>query len=456
MIFERVKSEGLAHISYFIGSGNSAAVIDPRRDCQIYVDLAQKNGLKIKHIFETHRNEDYAVGSVELRNMTGADIYHGGGLNWKYGNTVDDGREFRIGRIKISAMATPGHTDESMSYVVYDVSYVKTPIMVFTGDTLFIGDVGRTDFGGRDNIERMSSSQYDSIFNRILPLGDSVILCPAHGAGSLCGANIADRDESTLGFERLNNPMLQMSRDDFIKFKKSQKLEMPHYFRRMEKCNIEGAPLLGCLPLPAPLAPDEFKAQIKRGASVVDTGSPLSFGGAHIQGAYSIWLGALSVLAGWVLSYDKPILLVMEDQSHLDKAVRYLIRIGYDNIAGYLKDGMRSWYNAGFDTERLSLLSVHEFKAKLDKTEALNVIDARTSGEWESGHIQGSQNIYVGNLPAEMGGLTRQKPAAILCNTGFRAGLGASVLLREGCRKVYNVLGGMTAWKAAGYPVVKD
>ncbi|MFA5367863.1 MAG: MBL fold metallo-hydrolase, partial [Dehalococcoidia bacterium] len=212
MIFERVKSEGLAHISYFIGSGSSAAVIDPRRDCQVYVDLAQKHGLKIKHIFETHRNEDYAVGSVELRNMTGADIYHGGGLNWKYGNTVDDGREFRIGRIKISAMATPGHTDESMSYVVYDVSYVKTPIMVFTGDTLFIGDVGRTDFGGRDNIERMSSSQHDSIFNRILPLGDSVILCPAHGAGSLCGANIADRDESTLGFERLNNPMLQMSR----------------------------------------------------------------------------------------------------------------------------------------------------------------------------------------------------------------------------------------------------
>jgi hydroxyacylglutathione hydrolase len=250
--------------------------------------------------------------------------------------------------------------------------------------------------------------------------------------------------------------MLQMSRDDFIKFKKSQKLEMPHYFRRMEKYNIEGAPLLGCLPLPAPLAPDEFKSQMERGDSVVDTGSPSSFGGAHIHGAYSIWLGALSVLAGWVLPYDKPILLVMEDQSHLDKAVRYLIRIGYDNIAGYLKDGMRSWYNAGFDTGRLSLLTVHEFKAKLDKRETLNIIDVRTSGEWESGHIQGSQNIYVGNLPSEVGGLTRQKPAAILCNTGFRAGLGASVLLREGCREVYNVLGGMTAWKAAGYPVAKD
>jgi len=290
VIFERVKSEGIAHISYFIGSGNSAAVIDPRRDCQIYVDLAQKHGLKIKYIFETHRNEDYAIGSIELKNMTGAEIYHGRGLDWKYGNTIDDGHEFRVGKLRITAMATPGHTDESMSYVLTDMSSGNAPIMVFTGDTLFVGDVGRTDFGGLDNAQRMASNQYDSIFKKILPLGDGVILCPAHGAGSVCGSHIADRDESTLGIERLQNPMLQMGKDDFIRFKKAQKLEMPSYFRQMEKYNIEGAPLLGCLPMPMPLTPDEFKAEIERGAVVVDTSYPASFGGAHISGSYSIWL----------------------------------------------------------------------------------------------------------------------------------------------------------------------
>jgi hydroxyacylglutathione hydrolase len=456
VIFERVKSEGIAHISYFIGSGNSAAVIDPRRDCQIYVELAQKHGLKINHIFETHRNEDYTIGSAELKNMTGAEIYHGRGLDWKYGNTIDDGREVRIGKLRITVIATPGHTDESMSYVLADMSSGNAPIMVFTGDTLFVGDVGRTDFGGPDDAQRMASNQYDSIFNKILPLGDGVLLCPAHGAGSVCGSHIADRDESTLGIERLQNPMLQMSKDDFIKFKKEQKLEMPSYFRQMEKYNIEGAPLLGCLPIPMPLTPDEFKAEIGRGAVVVDTSYPASFSSAHIHDSYSIWLGGLSVFAGWVLPYDKPILLVLEDQSHLERAVRYLVRVGYDNIIGYLKDGMRSWSNAGFDTEHLNLLTVQELKTKLDKNETLNVVDARTSEEWGSGHIKGSRNIYVGHIPAEMGDLSWQRQVVILCNVGFRASLGASVLLREGCRKVYNVLGGMTAWKAAGYPMVKD
>ena len=456
MIFERVKSEGIAHISYFIGSGNSAAVIDPRRDCQIYVDLAQKHGLKIKHIFETHRNEDYAIGSVELKNMTGAEVYHGRGLDWKYGNTIDDGREFRLGKLRITSISTPGHTDESMSYILADTSSGNAPIMIFTGDTLFVGDVGRTDFGGPTDVQRMASNQYDSIFNKILPLGDGVILCPAHGAGSVCGSHIADRDESTLGIERLQNPMLQMGKDDFIRFKKAQKLEMPSYFRQMEKYNIEGAPLLGCLPTPMPLTPDEFKAEISRGAVVVDTSYPASFGGAHISGSYSIWLGGLSVFAGWVLPYDKPILLVLEDQSHLERAVRYLVRVGYDNIIGYLKEGMRSWSNAGFDTEPLNLLTVQELKTKLGKNETLNVVDARTSEEWRSGHIKGSRNIYVGHIPAEMGDLSWQRQVVILCNVGFRASLGASVLLREGCRKVYNVLGGMTAWKAAGYPMVKD
>jgi hydroxyacylglutathione hydrolase len=250
--------------------------------------------------------------------------------------------------------------------------------------------------------------------------------------------------------------MLQMSKEEFVKYKLSEKLETPNYFRQMELYNLQGPSLIGCLPIPSPLTPIEFRKEIEQGAIIVDASYPTAFGGAHIKGSYSIWLGGLPIFAGWVLPYDKPILLVLEDQSHLETAVRYLIRAGYDHIVGYLKDGIRGWYNAGFPTEHLNLLTVHELKAKLDRGEKITVLDARTQEEWESGHIRGSKNIYVGHIPQKISGIPRDKPVAILCSVGFRAGLGASILLREGCMDVYNVLGSMAAWKASGYPMVTD
>jgi hydroxyacylglutathione hydrolase len=456
MIFERIKSEGIAHNSYLIGSENDAAVIDPRRDCQIYIDLAQQKGLKIRYIFETHRNEDYAIGSLELDHFTGAKIYHGPGLDWKYGNTLGDAQQFHIGKIRLTAIHTPGHTDESMSYAMTDLSTGEATVMVFAGDALFVGDVGRTDLYGTEEAPRLASNLYDSIFKKILPLGDGAMLCPAHGAGSVCGINIAERDESTLGIERAQNPLLQMSRDKFIKYKMAEKLERPHYFRQMEKYNLEGPPFLGCLPLPAPLTPGEFKKEIERGAVVVDTSYPSAFGGAHINGSYSIWLEGLPVFAGWVLSYDKPILLVLDDEHHLKKAVSYLIRSGYDRIVGYLKGGIEGWYNAAFPVEHLQVLTVHELKAKIDRREELTILDDRGEDEWNEGHIEDAQHIYVGHIQEKMAAIPKDKPVAMFCNVGHRAGLGASILLREGCRDVYNVLGSMTAWKAAGYPISTD
>jgi len=456
MIFERIKSEGIAHNSYFIGSSSDAAVIDPRRDCQIYTEIAQQHGLKIKHVFETHRNEDYVIGSLELNKLTGAEIYHGPGLDWKYGNTLKDGQVFQIGNLELSAIHTPGHTDESMSYTLSDLSSGEATIMVFTGDALFVGDVGRTDLYGSKEAARMSSNLYDSIFNKLLPLGDGVILCPGHGAGSVCGVNIADRDESTLGIERIQNPLLQMSRDDFIKYKAAEKPERPHYFRRMEVYNLEGPPLLGCMPLPSPLTPTEFREEMKKGAVVVDTSEPAAFGGAHIKGAYSIWLEGLPVFAGWVLSYDKPILLVLQDESHLERAVRYLIRAGYDWIVGYVKGGTEGWYNAGFPTESLHLLSVHQLKSMIDHDEELVILDTRAQDEWDSGHIERALHIYVGHLEERLDKVPTDKPVAVICNVGHRAGLGASILLRAGFTQVYNVLGSVKAWVAAGYPVTSS
>ena len=457
MIFERIKSAGIAHNSYLIGSGSDAAAIDPRRDCQIYVDSAQQKGLRIKHIFETHRNEDYVIGSIELNNITGAEIYHGPGLHWKYGNTLRDGQQFRIGSLRLTAIHTPGHTDESMSYAIADLATGEATVMVFTGDALFVNDVGRTDLHGAEEASRLASNLYDSIFNKLLPLGDGVILCPAHGAGSVCGLHIASRDESTIGIERVQNPVLQIrNKDEFVKYKVAEKPERPHYFRQMETYNLEGPPLLGCLPLPVPLTPADFRREMEEGALVVDTSEPAAFGGAHIRGAYGIWLEGLPVFGGWVLPYDKPILLVLEDQSHLERAVRYLIRAGYDRIIGYLRDGTEGWYNAGFPTESLPLLSVHELKAMLDRGEDLLVLDTRGQDEWDSGHIAGSLHIYVGYLEQRLGDVPKGRPIAVICNVGHRAGLGASILLQAGYPKVYNVLGSVRAWVAAGFPVTTD
>ncbi len=307
------------------------------------------------------------------------------------------------------------------------------------------------------DIPRMASNLYNSVFNRILTLGDSVILCPAHGAGSVCGLNIADRDESTLGIERLQNPALQYSnKDEFVRHKSAERPEKPPYFAQMEKYNQDGPPQLACLPIPSPLTPSEFNNEIEKGAIVVDTSLPSAFGGAHIKGSYSIWLEGLPSFAGWMLPYDKPILLVLEDQSHLEKAVPYLIRVGYDRIIGFLKDGIEGWYDAGFPTESLPLLSVHQLKEKLDKGENLVVLDARDQEEWNSGHIQGSLHIYVGHVEQRLSEIPRDKPIAVLCSVGHRAGIAASVLLRAGFPKVYNVLGSVTAWRHAGFPLTTE
>ena len=457
MIFERIKSEGIAHNSYLLGSGNAAAVIDPRRDCQIYADLAQQKGLKIKYILETHRNEDYVIGSVELNNITGAEIYHGSGLGWKYGNTLLDGHEFQIGNLRLTAIHTPGHTDESMSYAVADLTTGKATVMVFTGDALFVGDVGRTDLYGPEETPRLASTLYDSIFNKLLPLGDSVIICPAHGAGSVCGRHIAGRDESTIGIERAQNPVLQLkNKDEFVRYKIAEKPEVPYYFRQMEKYNLEGPPLLGCLPLPAPLSAAEFRAEINKGAIIVDTSEEGAFGGIHIKGAYSIWLEGLPAFAGWVIPYDKPILLVLENQTNLEKAVHYLIRAGYDNIAGYLYGGMESWYNAGLPIESLPLISANQLKNMLDHNEKLLILDTRSQEEWDSGHIKGALHIYVGYLEQRLAEVPRDKPVVVYCRTGHRAGLGASILLRANYQVVYNFPGSIKAWTAAGFPVTTD
>jgi len=300
MILEKIKSEIVSHLSYFIGSDNEAVVVDPRRDWQVYVDIAQREGMNIKYIFETHRNEDYVIGSLELASLTGAEIYHGLWPKFEYGNVLKDGQEFRVGKLAVKAIYTPGHTLGCVSYAVTDLDSGEEPVLVCTGDTLFVNDVGRTDLAGPERRHDWSEKLYDSIFNKLLPLGDHVILCPAHGSGSVCGSRIAERELSTLGLERLINPVLQMSKEEFVKLKVEEHHEYAPYFRMMEKYNVKGAPFIGCGPNLKALKPKEFKEKLDEGAVVVDTRPPPAFGAGHIKGSYSLALKRLG-LGGWVL-----------------------------------------------------------------------------------------------------------------------------------------------------------
>jgi len=454
MKFQVLKSEIVSHISYLVGSKNEAAVIDPRRDCAIYLETAKKWEAKIKYVFETHRNEDYVIGSVELAKATGAQVFHGPGLDWGYGSTISDTQKFSMGSLTMLALHTPGHSPESTCYVLLDSESGNQPVMVFTGDTLFVGDVGRTDFLGPEMTPIMSEKMYKSLFKKLLPLGDGVIVFPAHGAGSVCGGKISEREISTVGIEKAANPMLQLSEEQFIAAKVAERHQTPPYFKRMEQYNLHGPPITGMVANPCPLKPSEFSEKVKKGAYIVDVRTPVAFGGAHIEGSYSLPPSRLSN-AGWVLPYDKPILIVAENLEAADFAERSLYRLGYDNVEGYLANGLESWYKENLPVAKLNLTTVQDLNRMLSSEQDVFVLDVRRENEWNEGHIEGSTRIYLGKLQNETDKLPRNQPIFVICKTANRSSFGASVLLREGFDQVHNVLGGTDAWKKAAYPLVK-
>jgi hydroxyacylglutathione hydrolase len=328
--------------------------------------------------------------------------------------------------------------------------------MVFTGDAVFTGSTGRTDLDRAMETYEMASQLYHSIYSKLLPLGDSVIIHAAHGAGSVCGPHIADRPESTLGIERSLNPSLAgITGPEFIKIKEAEKQEYPPYFEKIRRFNMEGMPPLGVIAPLRPLTPAEFETEMANGAVAVDTREPSAFGGAHIAGSYAIWAGGLPEFAGWILPGDKPLLLIADDPASLDKSVLYLRRLGFERFAGYLGGGIENWFNAGMQIEHLPLLSVHELKARFDRNEDPFVLDVRSGEEWEVGHINGAHHIFVGRLEENLPEVPKDKTVAVLCSVGRRSSIAASILLRAGYPNIYNVIGAMTAWKAAGYPVAR-
>ncbi|MGD2072897.1 MAG: rhodanese-like domain-containing protein [Candidatus Thorarchaeota archaeon] len=452
MIFEKIVSEGLAHNSYLLGSRGEAAVIDPRRDCDIYVTQAMEHDVTITHIFETHRNEDYIIGSLELAAITGADIYHGSHMDFAYGNPVNDEDTFKLGTMELLVLNTPGHTEESISIALIDKEMGDEIYMVFTGDALFAGDVGRTDFFGKAEIPRVAGALYDSIFNRLIPLGDGVIVCPAHGAGSVCGSHMVDHEFTTIGYEKKVNPMLQLSREEFIDHKMNEILYQPPYFKYMETCNKEGAPPLNGLPLSHPLNPQKVESHMEEGVQVLDVRNPSSFSGAHIPGSYNVWEEGVPLFAGWVLAYDSPIIIIDEDTGTVPDILMYLARIGYDSIAGHLAGGFSSWYKSGRPLNTVSTWSVHDLETALDTD--IFLLDVRERSNWnEDGFIEGAHNIFVGEIADRLEEIPQNNHTVIYCDSGFKTSIAASILKKNGYEHITTVLGGMAAWKNAQYPV---
>jgi hydroxyacylglutathione hydrolase len=451
MYFERIESKGLAHYSYLIGDGTEAAVIDPRRDCDVYKKRARDAGMAVKIILETHRNEDYVTGSVELASQTGAEIGHADSqLDYAYGLPVQDGQTWDVGDLKLLAVHTPGHTEGHMSYLLHDPD--GSPWMIFTGDCLFAGDVGRVDLLGMDRAEEMAGLLYESLCQKILPLGDGVIVCPAHGAGSVCGTAISERDMTTIGIERRKNPQLQHREKRAFVSHVARKLERPPYFRKMERCNIRGGPPLGNKPSPIPLRAKEFEKRTKD-AIVVDTRMELGFSAAHVPGALSIWLGGLASFAGWFLPYDKPILLVNENDNFREPFKR-LARLGFERIDGYLAEGMLSWHTAGLESHSIPTVTVQELCRLLDARKNPFILDVRSSAELErNGRIKDAANIHITTLPDHVAEIPKDRPTYIFCGSGMRSMIAASLLKRKGWTNLIVVLGGLAGWNSVSCPL---
>lgn len=453
MFFQRIKTPGIAHVAYILAEEGTAAIVDPGRDVGRYLDVIRDNGLKLRWVLETHRQEDFEMGGATLRRLTGAEIVacdHD--IMAHADRRLADGEEMTLADgLTVRGLHTPGHTPESMSFAVTIDAAPGRPWGVFTGDAMFIGDTGRTDLPAADRTAENAGLLYDQVHEKILPLGDQAFVLPAHGAGSACGGNVADRDHSTIGIERVSNAVAVKSREDFIRHKTGEKLARPPYFRLMEQVNLQAGRPFEDTPV-AWLRPQEFQRQCENGL-VIDTRDVESYAGGHIAGAYSVWLSGVARYGGWVADDNTPVYLVADGPAAMREARLSLARIGRDNVAGALAGGFEAWRNAGLPIEQAATITPRELAHRPDK---YVVVDVRESGEVEEGgRIPGARHVFVGHLEAELPRLEidRDQPVVVTCSVGHRASLGVSIFKRNGYADVCNLLGGMTAWEKLELPM---
>lgn len=457
MYFQYFFEKGLAQNSYLIGcqATGEAIVIDPRRDTDIYMQTAAENGLRITRVAETHIHADFLSGSRELAAATGASVYLSdeGGEDWQYRFDhvgLRDGSSIEVGNLRLDVLHTPGHTPEHVTFVLYDLPAGSEPMMAFTGDFVFVGDVGRPDLleeaAGIKDTKVVGAKQMFASLKKFRTLPDFVQVWPAHGAGSACGKSLGAVPSSTVGFEKATNWALQIDDEQtFVEELLDGQPEPPYYFKEMKLRNRAGAPVLTTLPEPAELSAEELSRQLDSGAQVVDTRSRYAWAGGHIAGSIAIPLDTgLSTWAGWTVAYDTPIVLIA-DPAHLESVVRMLVRIGLDEVVGYLPD-VTPWVEAGGTLTQTAQISAESLAESLD---GYTVLDVRGEGEFEDGHIDGAVNVHAGRLPNQREDIPSDRPIAVHCQSGYRSTIASSLLERMGFTNVHNLTGGYEAWESA-------
>lgn len=456
MFFQHIYDKSLAQASYFIGCQKKgvAAVIDPKRDIDTYIEIAKKKNMKITHILETHIHADFLAGSRELAALTGAKMYLSaeGGEGWEYQfphEGVKDGDVLTLGNLKIDVLHTPGHTPESISFLLTDTLASQEPVMLFTGDFVFVGDVGRPDLlekaaGIAGTQEEGATQMYNSI-NKFSALPDYVQVWPGHGAGSACGKALGAVPSSTVGYEKIRNWAFQYKKDKagFMKYLLADQPEPPKYFATMKRLNKEDRPLLTEVPTLKKIGTSKLKKALDKGMKLIDARDKTAFAKGFIPGSINIQgNNSFATWAGWFLNYDEPFIL-LADKSQLDDLTRKLMRIGLDNIYGYIPS-TEVYTKSGGTLKKAKVIGLHKFKEL--KESGTPIIDLRGAAEFNAGHIAGAKNVFVGTIEAHLDKIDKKEKVVIHCQGGDRAAIAYSILARNGYKKVVNYSAGMNEW----------
>jgi hydroxyacylglutathione hydrolase len=458
MHFEQFYLGCLAHASYMLASEGEAVVVDPQRDVEIYLKAAEANRVSIRHIFETHLHADFVSGHRELASRTGAQIYIGVQAEATFPHiAVQDGFRVQVGKMRITVLETPGHTPESMCLVIADEEKSSAPWAVLTGDTLFLGDVGRPDLSRRYSPAQLAGMLYDSLHAKLLTLSDDVLVYPAHGAGSLCGRNMRAERVSTIGTERLTNYALQIkSREEFVKQLTSNLPARPEYFLQDAEINRTGASALSDLAPLLPLEPAELKTLLAEGGIALDVRPGEQFAVGHVPGSLNIGLsGQFASWAGALLGLAARPVFIAESQEAVSEARIRLARVGLEDARGYLKGGIEAWRQAGLPLAALPQISVEALSDRLQGA-GLQVLDVRREPEWEAGHIAGASWWPLDNFKVAPPEIDRNIPIAVHCKGGYRSAIACSLLQRAGFQHVINVVGGFDAWQQANLPLTTE
>jgi hydroxyacylglutathione hydrolase len=449
--------EGLGNSAYLVGSraAKAAVLIDPLRDVDRYVHAAEQQGVTIAHVLDTHLHADFLSGACELAAQCGTHIAASAAaqLGFEHRPLVE-GDVLPLGPRELRVLATPGHSPEHIAFVLTEPESAA-PHSLFSGGALIVGGAARTDLLGHDVCLPLARQLYHTLHHKLLTLPDSTAVYPTHGAGSFCAAPASRERTTTIGQERrFNRLALATGVDEFVAAAMSGLPSYPVYYKEMRAINQRGPRVLGGLPALPPLDPAQVRAAVEQGAAVLDVRRSRHFGEAHLPGSYGIQLTApLITWAGWLIPFGAALVLVEDNPARRDEAVRQLIRIGYDNLLGYLEGGLRAWDAAGQAVETIRALSIHELRARLRDGDPLFLLDVRQNDEWEAGHIPGAVHIENGRLPWIKLDLPTDRPIAVHCASGNRSTAAISVLARRGYRDLLLVDGGMNAWRAAGYEI---